>query len=450
MSNARTDRLELGRAPIGRMLMKLSLPATFAMVVNGLYNLVDTFFIGRWVGTQAIGGLALAFPAQMIVMAIGISIGQGAASVVSRNLGAENDERARRAAGNAFAMALVAGLVLMVAGTLFMEPLLVLLGATEALVDHARDYLEVILLGSPFIGLAMTSNNLLRSEGKAKQSMTVMLIGAVTNLILDPLFIFVFGKGVAGAAWATVIGQILSFLYASHFFVMKKTHVEVGPKYWLPELSVIGEIIGLGLPAFVRQGGMSIVAMMLNNLLGAYGGDIYISSYGVVNRLVMFLFMPMFGMVQGFQPLAGYNYGAKLYGRVRRTLKVTMLAATAYAVTGFLVLFTIPHAMVRIFTTDAALIETTAGVMKYVIVMFPLVGIQVVGGTYFLAAGKPFPSLILNLSRQFLFLIPLLLVMPGLFGIQGILISFPIADVLAVAVTASWLLVDLRRLPKEE
>jgi len=440
------DRAELGQAPIGRLLIKMSLPATFAMLINGLYNLVDTIFIGRGVGTEAIGGLALSFPAQMIIMGFGIAIGQGAASIVSRSLGAQNDARARRAAGNAFALALTAGILILVSGRLFLEPLLDLLGAEGSLREHARSYLTVILLGSPFIMLAMSSNNLLRAEGKARVSMVVMLIGALTNIILDPIFIFVFKMDVAGAAWATVIGQFMAFLYASRFFIMKKSLVVVRAKHWIPQKSVIREITLLGFPTFIRQGGQSVVGVLLNNMLGTYGGAIYISAYGVVNRLIMFLLMPLFGTVQGFQPIAGFNYGAGLFDRVRKTLKITFVYATAYTTVGFLLLFTMPRFFAGIFTTDPVLIDTVASVIHYVLAVFPLVGIQIIGGTYFLVIGKSFPSLILNLSRQFLILIPLLLILPGFFGLTGLLVSFPIADFLATILTVSWLLVELRHL----
>ena len=443
------ERAELGRAAIGKLLIKMSIPATFAMIVNGLYNLVDTIFIGRGVGTEAIGGLALAFPAQMIIMGFGISIGQGAASVVSRNLGAENDVRARRAAGNAFALALVSGTLILALGRIFLEPLLSLLGATDPLRNYARDYLSIILLGSPFIALAMTSNNLLRAEGKAKVSMVVMLIGAVTNIILDPIFIFVFKMGVAGAAWATIAGQFLAFVYASRYFILKKSLVQVKAKHWIPEGSVLREIAVLGFPTFVRQGGQSIVSVILNNLLGKYGGDIYISAYGVVNRLLMFLFMPLFGTVQGFGPIAGFNYGAKLYSRVRRTLKLTIIYATAYTTIGFLLLFLMPRTFAGIFSADPELIDTVAHVMRYVIAVFPLIGIQIIGGSYFLVIGKSFPSLILNLSRQFLILIPLLLILPGFFGLNGLLVSFPIADFLATIITVVWLLAELTNMKDE-
>jgi len=440
------DRAELGEAPIGRLLVKMSLPATFAMLINGLYNLVDTIFIGRGVGTDAIGGLALSFPAQMIIMGFGISIGQGAASIVSRSLGARNDARARRASGNAFALALLSGIIILALGRIFMEPMLNLLGATDALRAYARDYLSIILLGSPFVMLAMSSNNLLRAEGKAKVSMVVMLIGAGTNIILDPIFIFVFKMGVSGAAWATIIGQFMAFLYASRFFLMKRSMVQVRARHLIFQSSVVKEIAVLGFPTFIRQGGQSVVAVMLNNLLGSLGGDIYISAYGIVNRLMMFLLMPLFGTVQGFQPIAGYNYGAGLYDRVRKTLKITFLYASAYTTVGFLLLFIMPRAFAGIFTTDPRLIETVAHVIRYVLAVFPLLGIQIVGGTYFLVIGKSFPSLVLNLSRQFLILIPLILILPGFFGLNGLLVSFPIADFMATIITVLWLMVELRHM----
>jgi len=448
MSNA--QRAELGVAPVGTLLVKMSVPATVAMMVNGLYNLVDTIFIGRGVGTDAIGGLALAFPVQMIVMGVGMAIGQGAASVVSRNLGAENDRRARRAAGNAFALATAAGLVILAAGLLFLEPLLGLLGAMDPLRGHARDYLRIILYGSPFIALAMVSNNLFRAEGKARTAMTTMLIGAVTNIVLDPLFIFGFRMGVAGAAWATVIGQFLAFAFSASLFLRRRTLVVVRAKHWIPRASVLREITALGVPTFVRQGGQSIVAMLLNNMFGIYGGPVYISAYGVVFRLILFVFMPLFGTVQGFQPIAGFNYGARLYGRVRRTLRITAVYATAYTTTAFALLFGFPSLFAGIFTSDPQLIATVSRVMRSVVAAFPLLGIQIVGGAYFLVIGKSIPSLILNLSRQFLFLIPLLLILPRFFGLTGLLASFPAADLSAAVLTVTWLVLELRQLGKEE
>ena len=441
---------QLGEGPVGKLLISLSLPATFAMLVNGLYNLVDTIFIGRGVGTLAIGGLALALPAQMIVMAFGLTIGQGAASVVSRSLGAENYDRAKRAAGNAFVLAAVSGLVVLVLGRLFMEPLLNLLGATEALRESTRDYLSVIILGAPFLALAMTSNNLLRAEGKAKVSMTVMLIGAVTNIVLDPIFIFVFKLGVAGAAWATIIGQFLSFLYAARFFFLRKADVQVELSDGRLEGSVVREILLLGFPTFIRQSGQSIVSILVNNLLGHYGGDLYISAFGVVNRLIMFLMMPLFGTVQGFQPIAGFNYGARKFDRVKKVLGVTIMVATIYTTTGFALLFSMPRLFAGIFTSDPGLLNSATHVLRFLVAAFPLVGFQIVGSTYFLVVGKSLPSLILNLSRQFLFLIPLLLMLPKIWELNGLLLSFPLADSFSAVITLFWLLKEVRHLGQTE
>lgn len=440
------ERSELGRAPVGRLLIRMSIPATLGMIVNGLYNLVDTIFIGRGVGTEAIGGLALALPAQMMIMTIGLSIGQGAASVVSRNLGSGDDDRACRAAGNAFGLSLFFGMAILVLGTVFLDELLNLLGATEALRIHAHSYLSIILAGSPFIALAMCSNNLLRSEGKAKASMTTMLIGIVANIILDPFFIFVLKLGVAGAAWATVIGQFLAFLYSSWWFIARKTIVKVHIKHWLIQTDVIREIIVLGIPAFIRQSGQSVLTVILNNLLAVYGGDIYITAYGVINRLLMFLLMPLFGTVQGFQPIAGFNYGAKLFHRVRRILSISLIYATIYTSAGFIVLFFFPRFFAGIFTTDVYLLDTIAYVMRFIVAAFPLIGFQIIGSTYFMVIGKSLPSLILNLSRQILFCIPLILILPQFFGMTGILVSFPIADCLAAVLTLICLRPEVKKL----
>ncbi|MDC7221095.1 MAG: MATE family efflux transporter [Spirochaetales bacterium] len=438
--------VDMGNDPIGGLLLKLSLPATVALVVMGLYNLVDTIFIGRGVGTVGIGGLSLILPVQALIGGFGLAVGQGAASVVSRNLGAKNYDRARRAAGNAFTLALLSGLTLSVGAYLFTEPLLDLLGATEALRDTARTYLRIILIGAPFMTMAMSCNNLLRAEGKAKESMRVMLTGAIANLILDPIFIFVFDMGVAGAALATILGQMLNFAFGIRYFVGKKTSVTIDLAYLKPEGSVVKETILLGIPTFVRQAGQSVVGILLNNLLGAYGGDIYISAYGIINRLLMFLMMPLFGMAQGFQPIAGFNYGARKYGRVRKSLWLTGIFATLFSTLVFLLLNIFPRTFAGIFTADGALIDSTVQVMRYIFLIFPLVGLQITGSTYFMVVGKPTPSLILNLSRQFIFLIPLILILPSYWGMRGLLSAFPVADFSAALITVLWLMKELSHL----
>jgi len=446
---ARKHQEFLGQEPIGKLLSKLSIPATIGMMVNAFYNLVDTIFIGRGVGPDAIGGLSIALPAQMIVMAIGIAIGTGAASIVSRNLGAQNPERANLGAGNAFGLALVMGITITVLGLIFIEPLLLIMGASETLFPLAYDYMSVIILGAPFIAFAMVSNNLLRAEGNAKMAMVSMLIGTVLNIILDPLFIFVFKMGIRGAAIATVISQIASFLFVFFHFLLGKSSINFGLKYMKPDLSILKETFVLGFPAFARQSGQSLVTILVNNLLSLYGGDVYISAMGVFNRLILFLFMPLFGMVQGFQPIAGFNYGAKQYKRVKEVLWLSIKIATAYMTVGFIMMFFFPQVMTRIFTSNQELITVASQVIRRLCIFLPFVGFQIVGSAYFQSVGKGIPSLFLNLSRQFLFLIPLLLILPVFFELQGLLWSFPIADALATIVTMIWLSWEVTHLRKQ-
>lgn len=267
----------LGTEPLGRLLIRLSVPATIAFMVGALYNLVDTIFIGWGVGKDAIGGLSIALPAQMLIMAFGIAIGTGTASIISRNLGAGKLDRANIAAGNAFGSALFFGALTVILGLVFIHPLLEIMGVTPGLKPYAYDYLSVILWGSPFIISAMTANNIIRAEGKAKIAMATMLVGTGLNIVLDPVFILALNMGIKGAAIATVISQIASFLFISHYFVDGKSTIQFHFKYWKPDLSIQREMFILGFPAFARQAGQSLVTILLNNMLRTYGSDLYIS-----------------------------------------------------------------------------------------------------------------------------------------------------------------------------
>ncbi len=431
---------------MGKLLLKLSLPATIGMFANGLYNLVDTIFIGRGVGTNAIGGITLAFPVQMILLAFGLATGQGAASVVSRNLGAGNDEKARLSAGNAFTLGIIFGTAILAGGLVFMSQLLNVLGAASPLRESTELYLTIVLLGAPFTVLTMVSNNLLRSEGRARASMLVMITGLVVNITLDPIFIFALRLGVAGAAWATVTGQVLSFMLAFIFLLKGKSLIKFKAKHLVPRGAVSREILTLGLPTFFRQVGQSVTAILLNNLLSVYGGPFYISAYGVVNRLVMFFFMPMFGMVQGFQPVAGFNYGAGLFKRVRETLKIVIIYVSAYMTFSFLLMLVFPDFFAGIFTSDPKLIETASYVIIFLIAAMPVVGIQNICANYFIVVGKSLSGLALGLLRQVIILIPMLLILPGVWGLKGVLLSFPVSDILGTFITVIWMIPELRRL----
>ena len=445
--NQQHDRM-LGIERIGTLLVRMSVPATVAMFVHALYNLVDTIFIARGVGTEAIGGLTIAFPFQMIVMAFAMMIGMGTASVVSRNLGAGNRERAYRAAGNAFSVSAVFGIIMTIGGYLFIDPILKLFGATPLLMEYARDYLSIIIFGTFFITFSMSSNNIVRAEGKATVAMITMILGAVLNIILDPVFIFGLKMGIKGAALATVISQFFSFAFLLYFFLSGQSALKIQMRHLKPDRSVVQEILALGVPAFIRQGGMSIVIIIMNNSLGYYGGDIYISAFGIIFRILHFVLMPLFGLVQGFQPITGYNFGAGNIVRVKRTVGLSILVSTTLASIGFLLLILIPGPIFRIFSTDISLINTGIPVLRVIILIIPFIGVQVIGASYFQAIGKAGPAFFLGLSRQFILLIPLMLSLPLVFGLWGIFIAYPAADFLSTLITGIWLLQDVRSLPE--
>ncbi len=436
----------LGTMSIGKLLAKLSIPAMIGMIVNALYNVVDTIYLGRGVGPLAIGGLTIAFPFQMIVMAIGMTIGVGAASVISRNLGSGDRDNAYHAAGTALTVAVLLGLLMSGIGVIFLDPLLRLFGASDTLLAYARAYLSVILFGIPLISFAMASNNIVRAEGKAMAAMISMLIGTVMNIILDPVFIFVFHMGIKGAAVATVISQGLSFIYLLLFFITGQSSLKIKIRHLVPDFTLLKEIVLIGLPAFIRQAGGSVLAVILNNVLMVYGGDLAISSYGVINKLLMFTLMPLFGIVQGFQPIAGYNYGARKFDRVQHSIKVSVLITTIMSTLSFLVMMLFPEFLIRLFTTDKTLIGLSVNAIRRVVLFIPLIGIQIVGAAFFQAVGKALPSLILGMTRQIIFLIPLVLVVPRFLGLNGVWLSFPGADIGSVIVTLFWLLKEMKAL----
>ncbi|MFP4426463.1 MAG: MATE family efflux transporter [Spirochaetaceae bacterium] len=446
MSTKRDRPDLLGTESIGPLLLRMALPATVAMGVNALYNLVDTIFIGRGVGALAIGGVGIAFPVQILILGVALLVGIGSASVISRVLGQGDPERAARVVGNAVVMIFLLASALAATAALFLEPILRILGATDELMPYAREYLVTILPGAPFLATAIASNHIVRSEGRAKTAMLIMLVGAVLNIVLDPIFIFGLGLGVRGAALATVLAQFISFLVAFAFYATGRSSLPLSWKQLRLQWDVIPEVTALGLAPFVRQFGQSFFIIIVNNALRTFGDELAISAFGVINKLLIFALMPLVGIAQGFQPIAGYNYGARNMFRVRRAVKLANATAVTVSLVYFSLIMLFPRAIFSVFTSDPQLLELGSFAMRIVLIAIPLIGMQIIGAVFFQAVGMALPSLILSMSRQIILLIPLVIVLPRLFGVIGVWAAFPVADVVATAITMVWLRVEMRKL----
>ncbi|HWP68109.1 MAG TPA: MATE family efflux transporter, partial [Rectinemataceae bacterium] len=398
------------------------------------------------VGPLAIAALAIVFPIQMIVSAIAQAIGVGTASIVSRRLGEKRHDDAARAAGTAYAAVTLATLILVVVLFLFMRPILGFFGASAETMPFAMEYTGIVGAGFFFFSLSMCASNLVRSEGNTKASMVGMLIGALLNTVLDPLFIFGFGMGVRGAAIATVISQIASCIYLFGMYAKKKTVVPIQRSYLRIDAGILGKSIVLGIPSFIQSAGMSILMLLVNTTLGRYGGDEAITTYGMVHKLLMIVIMPVLGIAQGFQPIAGYNYGAKRFDRVKTSLWTAVLTAFSIALFGYAFMMLLPRLSMGFFTSDAALISSSARVLRIVVLFIPFAAIQITGSVYFQSVGKATEALVLSLSRQFLLLIPFVLILPRFFGLNGVWMAFPVADLLSTVITVTLLVREVRKL----
>ena len=439
----------LGVEPIGKLLIKLSVPATIGMVVNALYNFVDTIFVGRGAGPMAIAGLTIAFPIQMLIMGFAQTYGVGGASIVSRRLGEGREDEAASVAGSALMVSFITAIILSILGLLFLSPVLRTFGASDAILPFAEEYMSVIFLGSPFLAIAMTGNNLSRSEGQAKIAMMTMIIGTGLNIILDPIFIFALGMGIRGAAIATVISQFFAFVYIVNFYKRGGSHLPLKKSSFKIRFDYVKEMVLLGIPTFVRQAGMSVLAIVINNSLRFYGGDVSIAAYGMINRVMMFIFMPLFGIVQGYQPIAGYNFGAKKYDRLAKVNRLSFMITTIMSFLGFILIQSLPRFLMGMFTTDQNLIDVATSAIRKMTIALPLIGLQVIGGTYFQSIGKAGPAMFLGLSRQFILLIPLVLILPPLMGVNGIWYATPIADILSTILTVTWMSLSWKKMQRQ-
>lgn len=440
----------LGSEEIKKLLISLSLPAMIGMIVNALYNIVDTIFVGRGVDTLAIGALTIAFPIQMLTMAFALAIGVGGAAVVSISLGKGDKEKADKVAGNAFFSAIIIGAFITILGLVFISPILTFFGATPEILPYAKDYVFVIFIGTIFYTFAVAANNLIRAEGNAKIAMFSMMIGTGLNIPLDYVYIFILNMGIKGAAIATIISQFASFIFVLAYLYSGKSALKVKLHHLKPDINILKEIFAIGLSAFANQMAGSVVGIVLNNSLKIYGTNLDIAILGTVNKIIMFLYMPLFGIVHGMQPIVGFNYGAKKMDRVKETIKLSLIGTTFMAVCGFLFSQIFATLIMSAFSKDTQFIQNGASIMKIVVFMVPVIGVQVVGATLFQCIGKAIPSLILSLLRQVLLLIPLVIILPKYIGIAGIWKSFPIADLGSTIFTATLMINEMKKITAEQ
>ncbi len=428
-----------GSESIGKLLRQQAIPASIGILIMSIYGIVDTIFVGRWVGSMGIAAITVVMPITYLISAVGMSIGIGGASLISRSLGEGNQQKAYHAFGNSMVLTICLGMLFSFVCGFFMTQVLVIFGGKGDILQPAVEYFTITLYSIPFLAWAMMSNNVIRAEGYPKVAMYTMIVPAVANLILDPIFIIWLGWGIKGAAWATALGYIASATYTIYFFVWGQSNMRCGRKELVLRWSIIREITSIGAVTLARQGTISILFIVLNNSLFRYGGEISISVYGIINRLMMFINFPVIGIMQGFLPIAGFNYGATQWNRVMQVINVALRWGTGIGVTLFAVLMMFTPQFVSIFTLDPVLLAQTPGAIRLAFLATPLIAIQLIGSAYFQAIGKARPALLLALSKQGFFLIPLILVLPLFLGLNGIWISFPLADILA-AVLSFWYL----------
>lgn len=443
------DKLnQLATRPIGRLLWEYSLPAVVGMLVMAMYNVVDRIFIGQWVGPDAIAGLAITFPLMSLTTAIGVLIGVGGSARVSIVLGSGRRDLAEQLLGNAFVLTIVNGIIYMAAFVYFMDPLLRLFGASDVTLPYARSYMLVLMPGCLLTNIAYSMNNFMRASGYPHRAMTTMLIGAVVNVGLDPIFIKVFDWGIAGAAWATNIAMAMSALFVLSHFMRKDSTIRFRRGTYRLKWSTVVGIISIGAAPAVVNAASCVVNALVNNSLLECGSDRDIGAAGIMVTYTSLLVTIVLGMCQGMQPVVGYNYGAGQFHRLKRAFFLTVAAGTVVTgLGGFYGLF-FPSQIARVFTTDASLIASTDRALSLCLLIFPFVGFQVVSTSFFQSIGKATKSIIVGLLRQVIFLIPLLIFLPRILNLDGVWLAFPMSDAVATTVTFCLIINQFRKLKK--
>lgn len=446
MSGKASSTAELGTRPVGKLLMAYAIPAVIAMTASSLYNMVDSIFIGQGVGAMAISGLAITFPLMNLSAAFGSMVGVGAATLMSVKLGQKDYQTAQNILGNVVVLNLILGIVFGVIALVFLDPILYFFGASETTIPYARDYMEIILLGNVVTHSYLGLNALLRSAGHPQMSMYATILTVVINTILDPLFIYQFQMGIKGAAYATVLAQIIALVWQFVVFSNKKEALHLKRGIYRLKKKIVFDTIAIGLSPFLMNTCACMVVILINRGLAEHGGDLAIGAYGIVNRVLFLFIMIVIGINQGMQPIAGYNYGAGHIDRVFRVLRYTIYSATVVTTLGFLIGECIPELCARAFTSDEQLIEMAAHGMRIIVIFYPIIGFQIATTNFFQSIGHAGKSIFLSLTRQLLFLIPALIIFPRFWQLDGIWMAMPASDLVASIVTAVMLVIQNKKM----
>lgn len=425
---------QMGEDRIGKLLWKFSLPAIVGMLTVAIYSIVDRIFVGHGVGLLAISATTVVMPLGLIVLAFGLMIGIGSSVTLSIKLGQNNTEDAERILGNAMTLTLIISAILTVVGLVFLEPITRAFGASPEVLPLAIQFGQIAAAGIVFQMLGFVFNSIMRSEGNPQMAMVIMVAGTVLNVILNPIFIFLLHMGIRGSAWATFISQLLSGIWLVAHFMSKRSHLKFKLKNLMLRSSIVGQVLAIGLSAFIFQIVTGAVMVIFNQSLGTYGGDTAIAAMGIIGTFSMLIMMPIFGIVQGGQPIIGYNYGAANLGRVRRTVKLSIIAASCVSLTGFLVVEFFPGLILTAFSgQNVDLLKIGIPGMRIFLMMLPIAGFGIVCGNYFQSIGKAKVSIFLSLAKPLFFQMPLILFMPKLFHLTGIWLTGPISDFLSTA-----------------
>ena len=430
---------KLGTEKISKLLIKQAVPATIGILVMSLNMIVDTIFVGQWIGVLAIAAITVVLPIAFLISSIGMGIGLGGSSIISRALGADDTKKAFLTFGNQICLTVILAIIFVVLGNFFSVPILNLFGAKGAILPIASEYFNVIIYGVPFLAFAMMGNPVIRAEGKPKFAMYAMMVPSVINIVLDIIFIKYLDWGIWGAGLATSFAYASCGLYILYFFLSSKSELKIIPKNFKLDFTIVREIVELGGVSVVRQGAVSVLMIVLNYSLFTYGGEISISIFGIVNRIMMFAYSPVLGVSQGFLPVAGFNIGANNNDRVKETIKKSIWFGSILGTVIFIGVLMFKEEIISVFTNDITLLRETPDATLIVFLAAPIVTMQLIGSAYFQAAGKAMPALFLTLLKQGIFLIPLAYILPKYYGIDGVWWSFPIADVLSTIITV-WVL----------